>query len=226
MLSRIPCWYGYTPVRIVACDGSVRTVEACANVKRAPCAASRSRFGVAAGPPYELSASARSVSIVTSRTFASGVAGRTKAWSRHHHQTPAPIAATTTIALAIVIGRGVDRCGGALGVRERFAAGGRAIVRPAQYIRRRRAHDHDADARDQHSSTHGTLRRLVMIRPLAGAHHGVHQTSSRRHSERADHVQRPHLDAARRQGGRSLPPGRGANCRGFDSADSPRGYHG
>src|SRR5579864_7562113 len=136
MLSRIPCWYGYTPVRIVACDGSVRTVEACANVKRAPCAASRSRFGVAAGPPYELSASARSVSIVTSRTFASGVAGRTKAWSRHHHQTPAPIAAMTT-TLPIVIRRGGGRRGGAAGVRERFAAGGRAIGQPAQYIKRR-----------------------------------------------------------------------------------------
>src|SRR5579864_8121758 len=136
MLSRIPCWYGYTPVRIVACDGSVRTVEACANVKRAPCAASRSRFGVAAGPPYELSASARSVSIVTSRTFSSGVAGSTKAGPRHHHQTPETNAAMTTTAPPIATRRGVDRRGGAAGVRERVAAGERAIVRPAQYTKR------------------------------------------------------------------------------------------
>ena len=51
------------------CDGSVTTVCACAKVKRAPWLASRSRFGVCAGPPYADSASARSVSIVTSRTF-------------------------------------------------------------------------------------------------------------------------------------------------------------
>ena len=35
------------------CDGSVTTACACANVKRAPPAASRSRFGVCARPPYD-----------------------------------------------------------------------------------------------------------------------------------------------------------------------------
>src|SRR5262245_53556827 len=53
-----------------ACDGSVTTVDACAVVKRAPAPASRSSHGVATWRlPYEPSASARSVSMVMSRTF-------------------------------------------------------------------------------------------------------------------------------------------------------------
>src|SRR5262245_46771056 len=56
---------------MLACDTSVTTAWACANVNRAPCAASPSRLGVGARPPYDPSASARSVSIVTRRTLRS-----------------------------------------------------------------------------------------------------------------------------------------------------------
>ena len=46
----MPCSYGSRPVRMLVCEGSVVTACACANVKRAPCAASRSRFGVLRRP--------------------------------------------------------------------------------------------------------------------------------------------------------------------------------
>ena len=56
---------------MLACEVSVTTAWACAKSKRAPWAASRSRFGVTARPPYEPSASARSVSMVTRRMLRS-----------------------------------------------------------------------------------------------------------------------------------------------------------
>src|SRR4051812_36365912 len=54
---------------MLACEGSVTTVWAWAKVNRTPRAARPSTFGVRAGPPSQPRASARSVSIVTSRTF-------------------------------------------------------------------------------------------------------------------------------------------------------------
>src|SRR5580765_8906497 len=61
---------------MLACDGSVTTAWAWANEKRTPAAAIASMLGVRAGPPYELRASPRSVSIVTRSTFCSGFAAR------------------------------------------------------------------------------------------------------------------------------------------------------
>src|SRR3954451_4229757 len=60
---------------MLACEGRVVTLWACAAVKRAPRAANSSSRGVAAAAwPYDPSASARSVSIVISRTFLGEVA--------------------------------------------------------------------------------------------------------------------------------------------------------
>src|ERR1043166_6597890 len=56
---------------MLACDGSVTTAWACANVNRMPRAASASMVGVRAGPPAAPIASARNVSIVIMRTFRS-----------------------------------------------------------------------------------------------------------------------------------------------------------
>src|SRR6187401_677393 len=56
---------------MLACEVSVTTAWACAKSKRAPWAANRSGFGVDARPPYEPSASARSVSMVTRRMLRS-----------------------------------------------------------------------------------------------------------------------------------------------------------
>ena len=61
---------GRRPERMLACDASVVTLCACASEKRTPAPASRSIHGVAASAlPYAPSASARSVSTVTSRTL-------------------------------------------------------------------------------------------------------------------------------------------------------------
>ena len=68
-MSRNPCWNGYWPVRMLACDGSVTTAWAWAKSNRTPSLARRSRAGVRARPPYAPRASARSVSMVTSRMF-------------------------------------------------------------------------------------------------------------------------------------------------------------
>src|SRR5689334_11864398 len=58
---------------MVACDGRVTTVDACAAVNRTPPAASRSIHGVVAVLlPYAPTASARSVSTVMRRTFCAG----------------------------------------------------------------------------------------------------------------------------------------------------------
>ncbi len=78
------------------CDGSVTTACACANVNRAPWAASRSRRGVAARPPYDPSASARSVSIVTIRTFWSAFGTIANALPRGHQMAAATTAHAST----------------------------------------------------------------------------------------------------------------------------------
>src|SRR4051812_20002246 len=74
---------------MLACDTSVTTACACAKVKRAPCDASASRFGVAALPPYDPSASARSVSIVTSRILRSGFGATVNALPPLHAKSAA-----------------------------------------------------------------------------------------------------------------------------------------
>src|SRR6185503_15902942 len=58
---------------MLACETSVTTACACAKSKRAPCDARASRFGVEARPPYAPSASARRVSMVTSRMLRSAL---------------------------------------------------------------------------------------------------------------------------------------------------------
>src|SRR5262252_10456898 len=99
VLSRTPCSYGYRPERIDECETSVTTACACANSKRAPRAASRSRLGVETRPPLAPSASARQVSIVTSKTFRSGLTLRTNVGGRsHHHALRARTTATETSA--------------------------------------------------------------------------------------------------------------------------------
>src|SRR5262245_45820166 len=82
---------------MLACDGSVTTVCACARSKRTPPAASRSIHGVdARGLPYEPSASARSVSIVMSRMLRPG-SRRDGAAGRRQYQRPATSATATTM---------------------------------------------------------------------------------------------------------------------------------
>src|SRR5258708_16771968 len=89
------------------CDGSVTTVCEWAKVNRAPWLASRSRFGVCAGPPYADSASARSVSIVTSRTFWSADGSRTKPPARDRQTYIAAIGTSNKAVTASQ--RAVDR---------------------------------------------------------------------------------------------------------------------
>src|SRR5207302_6491033 len=63
---------GYRPDRMLACDGSVTTLCACAREKRTPRSARRSIHGVdTLALPYAPSASALSVSIVIRRTLRS-----------------------------------------------------------------------------------------------------------------------------------------------------------
>src|SRR5215207_6637910 len=98
---------------MVVCEGSVTTACACANVKRAPPAARRSRFGVLAGPPYDDNASARSVSMVTSRTFWSWSAAIAKEGERpvddQRANTAAAIAMSRIVTATARIG-GFDLC--------------------------------------------------------------------------------------------------------------------
>src|SRR5437762_1826632 len=75
---------------MLACETSVTTAGACAKVKRAPCAARPSRFGVAARPPYDPSASARSVSMVTRRMLRSAFdASANDRWAKRPHEPTA-----------------------------------------------------------------------------------------------------------------------------------------
>src|SRR5580765_4441350 len=101
------------------CDGSVTTAWACASEKRTPAAAIASMLGVRAGPPYELRASPRSVSIVTRRTFCCGSTPRTSPPARPcvpQYSAPATPVVRTTVATAMRRRRfaGGDQTGGAL----------------------------------------------------------------------------------------------------------------
>src|SRR5437899_12967031 len=89
---------------MLACDGNVTTAWAWANEKRTPAAAIASMLGVRAGPPYELRASARSVSIVTRRTFCSVSAARMSPRTvprAAQYSTPTTPAARATVATAM-----------------------------------------------------------------------------------------------------------------------------
>src|SRR5215471_16326239 len=79
---------------MLACDTSVTTACACAKVNRAPRDASASRLGVGARPPYEPSASARSVSIVTSRMLRSAFGWTVKVRAPPHDSATAATSTT------------------------------------------------------------------------------------------------------------------------------------
>src|SRR5690349_2353322 len=70
-------------------DVRVTTACAWANVNRTPAAASRSRLGVIARPPYDPSASARSVSIEIKSTLRSARGAMASPLVRVNHQPAA-----------------------------------------------------------------------------------------------------------------------------------------
>src|SRR6516225_8582689 len=108
-------------------DGSVSTVCACAKSNRTPSAASLSSAGVRAGPPDPLSASARSVSIVTSNTFWPAIGFRSACPDgRCANQSAAPTRTTAPTANAMrLVARGARTGPGGLGERvPRFRADG------------------------------------------------------------------------------------------------------